>query len=145
MSLRTVSSCTGCNALLLPGRSPVQCLNYAFQFIRLVEDNFQCRRSIPCLWDKSMDEGTTKTPNRRRLYWCLIKFIDRRHSQSCWYFRPLLWTVAPLPSLSLSSVAESSASDHQSRKAPHHSLTYISTYYCPHLTFCIPWRGALVG
>ncbi len=31
-----------------------------------------------------------------RLYWCFIKFIDWRYSQSCWYFRPLLWTVAPL-------------------------------------------------
>ncbi len=34
-----------------------------------------------------------------RLYWCLIEFIDWRYSQSCWYFRLLLWTVAPLPSL----------------------------------------------
>jgi hypothetical protein len=29
-----------------------------------------------------MDEGTTKTPNRRRLYWCLIKFICRPETQS---------------------------------------------------------------
>ncbi len=45
-----------------------------------------------------------------RLYWCLIlsrrpmeaawiEFIDWRYSQSCWYFRHLLWTVALLPSL----------------------------------------------
>ncbi len=34
-----------------------------------------------------------------RLYWCLIEFVDWIYSQSCWYFRPLLWTVAPLPSL----------------------------------------------
>ncbi len=27
---------------------------------------------------------------------CLSKFIDWRYSQSCWYFRPSLWTVAPL-------------------------------------------------
>jgi hypothetical protein len=46
------------------------------------------------------DEGTIKTPNPKCcLYWCLIEFIDWRYSQSCWYFRPLLWTVAPLPSL----------------------------------------------
>jgi hypothetical protein len=38
-----------------------------------------------------MDEGTIKTPNPNcRLYWCLIEFIDWRHSQSWWYFRPLL-------------------------------------------------------
>jgi hypothetical protein len=34
-----------------------------------------------------------------RLYLCLIEFIDWRYSQSCWYFWPLLWTVAPLTSL----------------------------------------------
>ncbi len=40
------------------------------------------------------------TPNHKcRLYWYLIEFIEWRYSQSCWYFRPLLWTVAPLPSL----------------------------------------------
>ncbi len=45
-------------------------------------------------------EGTIKTQHPKcRLYWCLMKFIDWRYSQSCWYFRPLLWTVAPLPSL----------------------------------------------
>ncbi len=27
---------------------------------------------------------------------CIIEFIDWRYSQSCWYFRPLLWTSAPL-------------------------------------------------
>ncbi len=38
-----------------------------------------------------------KTPNPScRLYWCLIEFIDWSYSQSCWYFRPLLWTSAPL-------------------------------------------------
>ncbi len=47
-----------------------------------------------------MDEGTIKTSNPKcRLYWCFIEFLDWRYSQSCWYFRPLLWTVAPLPSL----------------------------------------------
>ncbi len=29
-------------------------------------------------------------------FWCLIQFITWRYSQSCWYFRPLLWTSAPL-------------------------------------------------
>jgi hypothetical protein len=29
-------------------------------------------------------------------YWCLIEFINWRYSQSCWYFRPLLWTSAIL-------------------------------------------------
>jgi hypothetical protein len=33
------------------------------------------------------------------LYWCLIQSIDWRYSQLCRYFQPLLWTVAPLPSL----------------------------------------------
>ncbi len=38
-----------------------------------------------------------KTPNPTcRLYRCLIEFIDWRYSQSCWYFRTLLWTSAPL-------------------------------------------------
>ncbi len=32
-------------------------------------------------------------------WWSLIEFIDCRYSQSCWYLRPLLWTVAPPPSL----------------------------------------------
>jgi hypothetical protein len=47
-----------------------------------------------------MDQGTIETQNPKcRLYWCLIEFIDWRYSQSCWYFRPLLCTVATLPSL----------------------------------------------
>ena len=47
--------------------------------------------------DTSMDKITKKTPNLKcRLYWCLIEYIDWRYSQSCWYFRPLLWTSAPL-------------------------------------------------
>ncbi len=38
-----------------------------------------------------------KTPNPKwRRYWCLIEFIDWRYSQSCLYFRALLWTSAPL-------------------------------------------------
>jgi hypothetical protein len=37
---------------------------------------------------RGMDEGTIKTQNPKcRLYWCLIEFVDWRHSQSCWYFR----------------------------------------------------------
>ncbi len=52
---------------------------------------------LPELRYATMDEGSIKTPNPKcRLYWCLIEFIDRRYSQSCWYFRPLLWTSAPL-------------------------------------------------
>ncbi len=47
--------------------------------------------------DCSMDQVSIKTPNPKcRLYWCLIEFIDWRYSQSCWYFRPLLWTITPL-------------------------------------------------
>ncbi len=35
----------------------------------------------------TIDQITRKTPNPKcRLYWCLIEFIDWRHSQSCWYF-----------------------------------------------------------
>jgi hypothetical protein len=38
-----------------------------------------------------------KTPNPKcRLYWYIVKFIDWRYSQPCWYFRPLLRTSAPL-------------------------------------------------
>ncbi len=51
-----------------------------------------------------MDEETIKTQNPKcRLYWCLIEFIDWRYSQTCWYFRPFLWTVAPLRTFSLTS------------------------------------------
>ncbi len=28
------------------------------------------------------------TKTKCRLYWCLVKLIDWRYSQSCWYFRP---------------------------------------------------------
>ncbi len=44
------------------------------------------------------DQITIKTPNTKcLLYWCLIEFIDWRYSQSHdWYFRPLMWTSAPL-------------------------------------------------
>jgi hypothetical protein len=44
-----------------------------------------------------MDEITIRTPNPKcRLYWCLIEFIGWRYGQSCWYFRPLFWNIAPL-------------------------------------------------
>ncbi len=44
-----------------------------------------------------MDQIYIKTPNPKcRLFWSLIEFIDWRYSQSCWYFRPHLWTSAPL-------------------------------------------------
>ncbi len=46
---------------------------------------------------RTIDEITIKTPNPKcRLYWWLIEFIDWWYSQSCWFFRPLLWTIAPL-------------------------------------------------
>jgi hypothetical protein len=51
-----------------------------------------------------MDKITLKTPNPKcRLYWCLIEFRDWRYSQSWWYFRPVVWTSAPLPSLQFTS------------------------------------------
>ena len=44
-----------------------------------------------------IDLITIKTPQPKcRLYWCLIEFIDWRYGQSCWNFRPLLCTSAPL-------------------------------------------------
>ncbi len=46
---------------------------------------------------RTMDQITIKTPNPKcRLYWGLIEFIDWRYSQSCWYFRPALWSIAAL-------------------------------------------------
>jgi hypothetical protein len=49
------------------------------------------------LYMKSWTKITVKTPHLKcRLYWCLIEFIDWRYSQSCRYFRPLLWTSASL-------------------------------------------------
>ncbi len=58
----------------------------------------RCRRQIfidilcakcALLWDLRQN-------SKCRIYWCLIEFIDWRFNQSCWYFRPLLWTSAPL-------------------------------------------------
>ncbi len=44
-----------------------------------------------------MDLISIKRPNPKCLLsWCLIEFIYWRYSQSCWYFRPLLWTSASL-------------------------------------------------
>ncbi len=46
---------------------------------------------------ETMDQTAIKTSNPKcRLYWCLINFIDWTYSQSCWYFRPALWSIAPL-------------------------------------------------
>ncbi len=42
---------------------------------------------------------------KSRLYWCLIEVIDWRYSQSYRYFRPLLWTSAPL-TFSLTSTVD---------------------------------------
>jgi hypothetical protein len=55
----------------------------------------------PHAWlNTGMDEGTIKAPNPKcRLYWCLKEFIDWRYNQACWYFWPVLWISAPLPSL----------------------------------------------
>ncbi len=53
------------------------------------------RRLDPSL--QNMDQITIKTSNPKcLLYCCLIEFIDWRYSQSCWYFRPVLWTSATL-------------------------------------------------
>ncbi len=35
------------------------------------------------------------TKTKCHLYWCLIKFIDWRKSQSCWYFRPSFVNYCP--------------------------------------------------
>jgi hypothetical protein len=48
-------------------------------------------------WRRPWNIFTIKTPNPNySLYWYLIEFIDWRYSQSCWYFRPALWTFVPL-------------------------------------------------
>jgi hypothetical protein len=42
-------------------------------------------------------KGNLKTPSPKcRLYWGLLEFADWRYSQSCWYFRPALWSIVPL-------------------------------------------------
>jgi hypothetical protein len=57
-------------------------------------------RVLGCLgagtvWGGHMDQISIKTPNpKHRLHWC--EFVDWTYTQSCWYFRPLLWTSAPL-------------------------------------------------
>jgi hypothetical protein len=44
-----------------------------------------------------MNQIYIKTPKSEcRPYWCLIEFIDWRYSQSCWYFRLVLWSISPL-------------------------------------------------
>ncbi len=44
-----------------------------------------------------MDKIIVKTPNPRCcFYWCLIELVDWRYGQSCWYFRPALWTINAL-------------------------------------------------
>jgi hypothetical protein len=49
------------------------------------------------MYDTDMEYLIIKTPNPKcRLYWRLIEFIDWRYSQSCRYFRPLLWSIAPI-------------------------------------------------
>ncbi len=57
-------------------------------------------RFLDLLLSCPMDQISMKTPNPKcHLYWFLMEFIDMRYSQSCCYFRPLLWTSAPLTSL----------------------------------------------
>ncbi len=50
----------------------------------------------PACWDwRSWTKLTIKTPNPKcRLFGCWTEFVDGRYSQSCWYFRPALWTIA---------------------------------------------------
>jgi hypothetical protein len=50
------------------------------------------RSSLPTLQCRLlMDQITINKSNPKcHLYWCLIEFIDWRHRQSRWYFRPLL-------------------------------------------------------
>ncbi len=48
------------------------------------------------LWIRNTANNYKDTNPKGRLYLCLIEVIDRRYSQSCWYFRPLLCTSAPL-------------------------------------------------
>ncbi len=62
-----------------------------------VTSSFASVRLASVKWLNSMDKITIKTPCPKcRLYWCLIEFKDWRNNQSCWYFRPFLWTSAPL-------------------------------------------------
>ncbi len=81
----------------------------------------------------TMDTLTIKTPNPKcRLCWCLIEFIDWRHSQSCWYFRSALRTIAPLTSLWLAS------------SRPPLPCTWISKLYTGSL-YCVCKRGGSMG
>jgi hypothetical protein len=68
-----------------------------WQKLYLKKKNSKRYRLYPISELQSMAQISMKTPNPKcRLYWCLIELIDWRHSQSCWYFRTLLWTRAPL-------------------------------------------------
>ncbi len=44
-------------------------------------------------WTNTCNYKDTKT--KCRLYWFLIEFVDLRHSQSCWYFRPSFLNYFP--------------------------------------------------
>ncbi len=62
----------------------VKCL-----FLRNIHRNPEISISKHC----PMYQINIQSPNPKfRLYWCSIEFIDWRYSQSCWHFRPLLWT-----------------------------------------------------
>jgi hypothetical protein len=83
----------------------------------------------------SMDEGTIKTPFPKcRLYWCLIEFIDWRHSQSCWYFDP---SCELLPLYLLSDLPQPSS--------PFPKSTYIIYRQCVAVGGGVGrrWRGVL--
>jgi hypothetical protein len=67
------------------------------QYIQYEQKNDSARVNTMHGFHPFMDQITTKPPNHKvRLYWCLLEFIDWRYSQSCRYFRPLMWTSAPL-------------------------------------------------
>jgi hypothetical protein len=79
-----------------PGRRDTSCLTSGpppGRLARMREITFT--ELINCPPDKEVQAMLKPNP-KCRLYWCLIEFIYWRCSQSCWYFRPLLWKVAPL-------------------------------------------------
>ncbi len=68
----------------------------------------------------------TKTPNPKcRLYLCLIEFKDWRYSQSCLYFRPLLWT-----------------SEHQLRPEPADLYLFVGSWREYHM-FMSDWSARM--
>jgi hypothetical protein len=69
---------------------------YTFLFYELLNRN-NLSGSQTVIISKVMNQISIKTLNPKcSIYWCLIEFTDWRNSQSCWYFRSLLWISAPL-------------------------------------------------